>query len=157
MIHELMLIAIISATPLFIYSLHCLSGNRPYPYFTWGLSLCFIHFGIGHFVRTDFLINMLPPIIPFRTFIIYATGIIELLIAVALIIPNWGKNGAIAAAVIFATFLPANIYASIYDIGATNQGLGLAYLGIRIPLQLWLFGVALMVARLSLTSQRKPR
>ena len=57
-----------------------------------GIALAFAFFGIGHFIQTDAMTEMLPPFVPFATPLVLATGLLELAIAVALVHPangNW--------------------------------------------------------------------
>lgn len=70
--------------------------------------------------------------------IIYATGVLELLIAAALFTSKWRRWGGMAAAAILILFFPANIYAAINNIGTLASVPGPAYLWICDPLQLLL-------------------
>ncbi len=47
-----------------------------------GLSLFFIFTGVGHFIRTQEMAAMLPLSVPYRTELVYLTGILELLGAI---------------------------------------------------------------------------
>jgi hypothetical protein len=51
-------------------------------YACWGLGLAFIFFFIGHIVKTDGMVEMLPPWAPFKVTLIYLTGAIELLVGI---------------------------------------------------------------------------
>lgn len=83
---------------------------------------------------------MLPDFIPGKTFVIYATGIIELAAAVGLLIPGLQIVTGWLLIIFFIFILPANIYAAIkrVDFQKSNYyGNGLNYLWFRIPLQLF--------------------
>ncbi len=111
-------------------------------YACWGLGLAFIFFFIGHFVKTQGMVEMLPAWIPWRVVIIYVTGVLELIIGFMLFVPSLQKVAAKLAIVIFVLFFPANIYAAINYIGLGGHQWGPIYLFIRAPLQIILIGWA---------------
>jgi len=103
---------------------------------SWGLGLAFIFFFIGHFAKTEGMIEMLPSWIPFRFELVYLTGILELLIGIALFIPNYQVVASKIAIVVFVAFFPANIYAALNSVGLGGHQWGVVYLLIRGPLQI---------------------
>jgi len=111
-------------------------------YASWGLGIAFLFFYIGHIVKAQAMVEMLPPWVPFRLPIIYATGLLELLIGIALFIPKYQINAAKLAIVVFIVFFPANIYAALNSIGLGGHQWGAIYLLIRGPLQLTLMAWA---------------
>ncbi len=103
------------------------------------MSAMLLFTAIGHFVFTKGMSMMLPNFIPFKTELVYVTGIIEIIAAIGLFIPNFRTVTAWLIIAFFILLLPANIYAAIKHIDyqkATFDGNGLAYLGFRIPLQI---------------------
>ncbi len=111
-------------------------------YALWGLGICFLFFSIGHVVKADGMVQMLPPWVPFRLPIIYLTGVLEVLIGLALFIPKYQTNAAKAAIVVFVVFFPGNIYAAMNSTGLGGHQWGPVYLLIRTPLQLILIAWA---------------
>ena len=109
-----------------------LNFNR---YAFWGLGIAFIFFSIGHVVKTEGMVEMLPPWIPFRLPVIYLTGLLEVTIGVALFLPKFQVNAAKAAIIVLIVFFPANIYAALNSIGLGGHQWGPVYLLIRLPLQ----------------------
>lgn len=105
-------------------------------YALWGLGLCFIFFALGHAIKADGMVEMLPPWVPFRLEIIYLTGILEIMVAVALFIPKFQLNAAKVSIAIFIVFFPANMYAALNSTGLGGHQWGPIYLLIRLPLQL---------------------
>ena len=95
---------------------------------------------IGHFVFTNGMSRMIPDFIPNKMFIVYATGILEVLFAIGLLIPKYQKHVAIDVIAFLLLMLPANIKAASntlnYQTGEQN-GNGLNYLWFRIPLQIF--------------------
>jgi len=104
-------------------------------YACWGLGMAFIFFFVGHFIKTEGMVEMLPPWIPFRLALVYFTGLIELLIGITLFIPRYQVLAAKLAIMIFVIFFPANIYAALNGIGLGGHQWGPVYLLIRGPLQ----------------------
>lgn len=94
---------------------------------------------IAHFAFTKGMAMMLPDFIPFKTETVYLTGIIEIVAAIGLFIPNLRMVSAWLLIAFFILILPANIYAAIKHIDyqkGTFDGNGLTYLWFRVPLQI---------------------
>ncbi len=108
----------------------------------WGLAGAFIFFFIGHFVQTQGMVEMLPPWVPYRTALVYVTGILELLVAIALFNSRWQPVAAKTAIMLLIVFFPANLYAAFNAIGLGGHQWGPSYLWIRTPLQAILIGWA---------------
>ncbi len=110
------------------------------------MSVLLLLTGSSHFFMTDELAAMLPSAVPIRTEIIYATGVLELLAAVGLLVPTTSRLTSWCLIAFFVAVLPANIYAALNRVGV--GGHGPAYLWFRVPLQLffigwiWYFGAA---------------
>lgn len=102
----------------------------------WGLGITFVFFSVGHVVKAEGMIQMLPPWVPNRLFIIYVTGALELAIGICLFIPKLQNFAAISAIAIFVTFFSANVYAAINATGLGGHQWGAMYLLIRTPLQI---------------------
>ncbi len=107
-------------------------------YACWGLGLTFIFFFIGHMMKTQGMVEMLPPWMPLRIELIYITGVLELAIGIALFIPRFQRRAAQLSIVVFVVFFPANIYAATSSIGLGGHQCGPVYLWIRAPLQILL-------------------
>ncbi|WP_045857984.1 DoxX family protein [Teredinibacter purpureus] len=101
----------------------------------WGLGIAFIFFSIGHIVKTESMVEMLPIWVPFRQAVIYLTGLLEVVIGIALFIPKFQVNAAKSAIIVLVIFFPANIYAAFNSIGLGGHQWGPIYLLIRVPLQ----------------------
>lgn len=103
------------------------------------MSLMLVFTAVGHFIYTKGMAMMLPGFVPFKTEIVYLTGIIEMAAALGLFIPNLRIVTAWLLITFFILTLPANIYAAIKHIDyqkGTFDGNGLIYLWFRIPLQI---------------------
>ncbi|MFD1019174.1 DoxX family protein [Thalassobacillus hwangdonensis] len=104
-------------------------------------SLAFFGAGISHFVYPEGFAALIPSIIPFAVEIVYATGVMEMVLAILLLVPSMrpliGKLIAIFLVVVF----PANIYAAIVGIPAPwSEEVNQTALWIRLlfqPLLIW--------------------
>ena len=103
------------------------------------MSAMLIFTAMAHFVFTKGMAMMLPDFIPYKTEVVYLTGIIEIIAAIGLFVPNLRIITAWLLIVFFILILPANINAAIKHIDyqkGTFDGNGLEYLLFRIPLQI---------------------
>ena len=109
-----------------------------------GIGILFVFTGIGHFIQTEDMAQMLPNWICGRTQIVYLTGILEFVIAIGFFVPTFRRIAGWAAAIVLVLFFPANIYAAINNIPMGGHVWGPAYLLVRTPLQigilLWVYG-----------------
>ena len=84
---------------------------------------------------------MLPSFVPAKSFVIAATGVLEVLLAIVIHIQALQKLSGWLLIIMFLLFLPANIYAASkhlnYETG-TYDGKGLSYLWFRVPFQILL-------------------
>jgi uncharacterized membrane protein len=93
----------------------------------------------GHFVFAKGMSLMIPSFIPFKTEVVFLTGLLEILLGIGLLIPSLRIYSAWALIIFFIVLLPANINAAIRHIDyqkGTFDGSGLTYLWFRVPLQL---------------------
>jgi uncharacterized membrane protein len=109
-----------------------------------GLVLVFAFIGLGYFVRTDAMNEMLPRSIPGRRALILASGIFELLLAILLL--AWPKSPLLGLTIIgfLIVIFPANVYAALQRIPFGRHSAGPIYLLLRAPVQLllilWTYG-----------------
>lgn len=101
----------------------------------WGLGLLFSFTALGHFVQTEPMAMMLPDFVPARVPLVYATGVLEAVVAAAFFHPRTRRLAGWAAAAMLVLFFPANIYAAFAQVPMGGHAWGPAYLLIRAPLQ----------------------
>jgi uncharacterized membrane protein len=103
--------------------------------------LCFT--AMGHFLFRKGMVMMMPPMIPYKAELVYATAILEVLLGFALLSTSTRIYAGVTLIVFFLALLPANVYGAMRHVNlekATYEGLGPAYLWFRVPLQLFLIG-----------------
>jgi len=106
----------------------------------WGVALVFWFTGVGHFIRTAPMAEMLPPWVPARVPLVYLTGFIELAAAVAILIPRCRRVTGMALIAMLVAFLPVNILAAVNRVPMGGHAWGPIYLLVRAPLQAVLIG-----------------
>lgn len=104
------------------------------------MSVMLLFTATAHFVFTKGMALMIPDFIPYKITTVYLTGIIEIVAAIGLLLPNFRVVTAWLLIAFFILILPANIYAAIKNIDYQNgtfDGNGINYLWFRIPLQIF--------------------
>lgn len=102
------------------------------------MSAMLIFTAIGHFAFTKGMSAMIPDFFPIKSEIVLATGILEILLAVGLLFPNYRTLTGWILIIFFLLLLPANINASLQNLNYQTgefDGPGLFYLWFRVPLQ----------------------
>lgn len=100
------------------------------------MSVMLLFTASAHFAFTKGMTMMIPSFIPYKTEIIYFTGVIEIMAAIGLLIASFKETSAWLLIIFFLFLLPANINAAIKHIDyqkGTFEGNGLNYLWFRIP------------------------
>ena len=103
-----------------------------------GILFVFVFTSIGHFVKTEAMSRMLPPWVPMRVPVIYVSGVFELIMGIAVLIPGFSRPAGISLCLFLAAILPSNVYAAIQRVDFGGHRMGPKYLFVRIPLQLFL-------------------
>lgn len=100
-----------------------------------GLALVFLFTGIGHFLAPEQLALMLPEWAPQRMALVYASGVMEIAVGIAAILPQTRVLAGWLIIAMMVFFVPVNIYAAAVRAPVGGHAWGPAYLLIRIPLQ----------------------
>lgn len=102
------------------------------------LSIFFAFTAVGHFIKTEAMVAMLPPWVPGRHQLVYVTGVLELLGAIGIWIPRFRRAAGLCLILMLIGLLPANIYAAFERVPFGGHELGPVYLLARVPVQLLL-------------------
>ncbi|MEV4411800.1 hypothetical protein [Catellatospora sp. NPDC049609] len=100
------------------------------------------------------LVAMVPPFVPFPGAVVYATGALELLGALGLVVTRTRRPAGLALAALFLLLLPANVYAAVADVPL--HGEPASPLWQRIPEQALYITVALAAALRAPTYRGNP-
>ncbi|MFA6870729.1 MAG: hypothetical protein WCQ82_00610 [Bacteroidaceae bacterium] len=97
------------------------------------LALFMVYGGIQHFVKPDFYIPFVPAFLPYTVAIIYASGVVEIFLGIALLFPRvYAKFAALGILLLMLLFLPIHlwdVFSATPAIGSHTAAL------IRLPFQ----------------------
>ena len=80
------------------------------------LALLFLFTGLGHFVQTDAMAQMLPTWVPMRVTVIYVTGLLEWAGAIGLLLPGFSRVAGLCLVGFLVLVFPANVYAAVNQV-----------------------------------------
>lgn len=100
------------------------------------MGIAYVGAGVMHFVNPDFYLPMMPPYLPWHLELIYLSGVAEIALGAAVLVPAlrvWAAWGIIA--LLIAVF-PANIHIALYNVplGGAAEGAGILN-WVRLPIQ----------------------
>lgn len=105
----------------------------------WLLGVAFIAAGVLHFMYAEFYLKIMPPALPAPLFLVYLSGVFEMVLGVLFLIPRYTRPAAYGLIALLIAVFPANIYM------AANPGAFAEYspaaLYIRLPMQIILIAL----------------
>ena len=106
------------------------------------MSFMYVFIGIKHFIDPQYFLDIVPPQFPFKLFIVYVTGLMEIIGGMAILIPKTRRAGAFLLIFLLLVVFPANIY--LYISEAPQKALGISKMDalIRMPFQIPLIIIA---------------
>ena len=111
----------------------------------WALSVMVLFTASAHFTSLkEDLIKMVPPSFPSPRLLVFITGILEILGAVGLLIPQVRTAAGTCLALLFVAMFPANINAALGQVPL--RGRPATPLWLRVPMQLLFIALALWAA-----------
>lgn len=107
--------------------------------------------GVMHFVDPWFFVQIMPPYLPWHWELVYVSGVIEIVLGIALLVPATQRLAAWGAIALFVAVFPANVHMAMANVqfdpppaaGQPSQVAAWA----RLPLQLVLIAWAWWLAR----------
>jgi uncharacterized membrane protein len=79
----------------------------------WIFGIAFIFAGVYHFINPKFYLKIMPPYLPWHLFLIYLSGIFEIVLGIMLLIPKSQKFAAWGLILLLIAVFPANIYTAM--------------------------------------------
>jgi uncharacterized membrane protein len=110
--------------------------------------------GLSHFLIPSVFMKMMPPVFPAPLFLIYLSGVFEILGGIGLILSRTKKAAAIGLILLLVAVFPANIYVAVNNVqlgGFMNEEI---YQWLRLPMQLVLIWWVWWTAEIHLTHRR---
>lgn len=112
------------------------------------MSMFYILAGTSHFIITDFYLTVMPPYIPYHKLMVYASGLVEILLGFGLMSSKTRRLSAWGIIALLIAVFPANIHAYVNDIDVF--GLPRWVILLRLPFQGVLIYWAYIYTRINL-------
>lgn len=103
------------------------------------LAVFMIYAGLQHFMNPDFFNPFVPDVLVFKTFIIYASGVLEVGLGILLLVPKFASKAAYFIFILMLLFLPIHIW----DVFSETPAIGSHQAALlRLPIQLVLIALS---------------
>jgi uncharacterized membrane protein len=79
----------------------------------WFFGIIFVLAGINHFLNPDFYLRIMPTYLPWHLFLVYLSGVFEIVLGALLLIPKFSRLAAWGLIALLIAIFPANIYMAI--------------------------------------------
>ena len=100
------------------------------------MGIMYVFIGIKHFTDPQYFLDIVPAQLPFKLFLVYLTGLIEVVGGVAILAPKTRKAGAYLLIFLLVSVFPANIYLYVSETPQSLLGISEADALIRMPFQI---------------------
>ena len=100
------------------------------------MSFMYVFIGIRHFTDPQYFLDIVPPQLPFKLFLVYATGLIEITGGAAILSSKTRRTGALLLMFLLVIVFPANIYLYISETPQNLLGITKTDALIRMPFQI---------------------
>ena len=104
------------------------------------MSLFYISVGIDHFLRPEWYMRIVPPVLPLKIELVYLSGIFEIALGALLLFPSKGYVAGLGLILLLIAVYPANIYLALTN-GAAMDTTPMIAWG-RLPFQFVFIGLA---------------
>ena len=100
------------------------------------MGVMYVIIGIKHFTDPQYFLDIVPPQLPFKLFLVYLTGLIEVVGGAAILAPKTRKAGAYLLIFLLVSVFPANIYLYVSETPQSLLGISETDALIRMPFQI---------------------
>ena len=111
------------------------------------LGVAFLRIGFLHFTQPEPFDAIIPPYLPFPRFWTFASGILEILLGLGLILPKMRQRAALCMALLLVLMYPANLNMWVNDIPFGQTRFETRGHIIRLLIQIILILVCLWISR----------
>lgn len=120
-----------------------------------GLAVAMVVAGISHWLNPVPFLQHLPPWVPAAEALILTTGVLEVLLGLALLLrPPWRRRAGLALAAFLVAVFPANVYVAVADVDVDGLPGGW-YPWLRLPFQILFVAWALWSTASSTVEQAR--
>ena len=100
------------------------------------MGVMYVFIGIKHFTDPQYFLDIVPPQLPFKLFLVYLTGLIEIVGGAAILSSKSRKVGAYLLIFLLVSVFPANIYLYVSETPQNLLGITKTDALIRMPFQI---------------------
>ena len=106
------------------------------------IALFYISAGVTHFTNYDFFEALVPPILVFKSEIVYVSGVIEIVLGLLLCFKKTRHKAAWGIVLLLIIVFPANLYLYFSDVPRQALGISINQAFNRLPFQIPLLIIA---------------
>ena len=100
------------------------------------ISILYITVGLNHFIKPNFFLEIVPPIIPFKLEVVFISGFFEIILGVLVLFKKTRKLASLLIIVLLVVVFPANIYLYISETPRLSLNITKSQALFRMPFQL---------------------
>ena len=100
------------------------------------MGIMYVFIGIKHFTDPQYFLEIVPPQLPFKLFLVYITGLMEIIGGAAILSLKTRKMGAFLIIFLLVSVFPANIYLYVSEFPQNALGVSKMDALIRMPFQI---------------------
>ena len=100
------------------------------------MGFMYIFIGIRHFIDPQYFLHIVPPQLPFKLFLVYISGLIEIIGGAAILNPKTRRKGALLLVFLLLVVFPANVYLYVSEVPQNLLGITKTDALIRMPFQI---------------------
>jgi uncharacterized membrane protein len=110
--------------------------TRPRRVLLWLMGMFYVVAGAIHFLNPGFYLPMMPPYLPLHRELVYLSGLAEMVLGVAVLVPSARRAAAWGIILLLVEVFPANIHIALHDVPVfgAKHGAGI-WNWVRLPLQ----------------------
>lgn len=100
------------------------------------MGIFYVVAGVNHFVNPGFYVNIMPPYLPWHEELVLLSGVAEVVLGVAVLIPRTRTLGAWGIIALLIAVFPANVHVALHDVPMLGSERGAGFLNwVRLPFQ----------------------
>ena len=80
----------------------------------WIFGLAFVVAGANHFIDSPFYVRIIPPYLPWHLTLVYASGVAEIVLGAALLVPQFSRPAAWGLIALLVAVFPANVHMALH-------------------------------------------
>ena len=112
------------------------------------MAVVYVVLGFNHFRDPDFYVAIMPPYLPYHLFLVYLSGVFEIVLGLLVLPERTRKLGGYGLIALLIAVFPANLHMAMSEVLIDGEPAAPRWaLYLRLPIQLVLIAWAFWVAR----------